>query len=163
MNLGLAFKSFFRILGDAGFAGRVRQLLGDDETAPAARRNPALTLVAALQREGRLVDFLKEDLRGYSDEQVGAAVRDVHRDCAAVFERCFAFAPLRAEDEDASVTVAAGFEPSEVRLIGKVTGEPPYRGVLRHAGWRATRCELPSWSGGEAATLVVAPAEVELS
>jgi len=41
-------------------------------------------------------------------------------------------------------------------------GEPPYRGVLRHHGWRATRCELPTWTGSAQAATVVAPAEVEL-
>lgn len=161
MNFGLALKTFFRILRDAAFADQVARLAGAD-AAPKATRSPALTLLATLQREGRLVDFLKESLDGYSDAQVGAAARDVHRDCAAVVDRVFGLEPLRAEDEDGDVTVPAGFDPARVRLTGNVTGQPPHRGVLRHAGWRATRCDVPAWTGGEDAALVVAPAEVEL-
>lgn len=162
MNLGLAFKAFFRILRDDAFADKLQQLLPAADAPPKATRSPALTLLATLQREGRLVDFLKERLDGYSDAQVGAAARDVHRDCAAVVDRMFGLEPLRAEDEDSAVTVPAGFDPAKVRLTGNVTGEPPHHGVLRHAGWRATRCEVPEWSGGDDAAWVVAPAEVEL-
>lgn len=162
MNFGLAFKTFFRILRDAAFADQVRRLLPAETATPKTTRSPALTLLATLQREGRLVDFLKERLDGYSDAQVGAAARDVHRDCAAAVERMFGLEPLRAEDEDSEVTVPAGFDPAKVRLTGNVTGQPPHRGVLRHAGWRAKRCDVPEWRGSDDAALVVAPAEVEL-
>src|SRR5207253_6846543 len=36
----------------------------------------AVQLLAILQREGRLLDFLQEDVDGYADAQIGAAVRD---------------------------------------------------------------------------------------
>ncbi|MGV2334905.1 MAG UNVERIFIED_CONTAM: DUF2760 domain-containing protein [Planctomycetaceae bacterium] len=51
--------------------------------APAKpQRSEAISLLATLQREGRLLDFLKEPIDAYSDAQIGAAVRDIHRDCA---------------------------------------------------------------------------------
>jgi hypothetical protein len=161
MSLGLAFKTFFRILIDRGFADSVRRLEEPGERAVTLRRS-ALTLLATLQREGRLVDFLQEDLDSYTDEDVGAAVRDIHRDCRTVVDRLFGVEPLRPEEEESTVDIATGFDPGEVRLTGNVTGEPPYQGVLRHAGWRATRCELPAWNGSEGAAMVVAAAEVEL-
>ena len=154
----LAFKAFFRILFDATSGEKVRHLLeGGEEPAV---ESPALTLLATLQREARLVDFLKEDIGGYSDEQVGAAVRDLHRDAAATVDRIFGLETLRREAEDSPVVIHHDYRPSEVRLTGNVTGKPPYRGTLRHGGWKATRCEVPARTASE---MVVAPAEVELS
>ena len=163
MSFALACKTFVRILGDADLAAKIRALLEPGGAAPeAAPRSDALTLLAALQREARLVDFLMEPLDGYGDAQVGAAARDVHRDAAKTLARLFAPEPLRAEPEGDELAVAAGYDPAQIQLTGNVAGEPPHRGVLRHPGWRATRCEVPSWSGGEDAARVLAPAEVEV-
>jgi hypothetical protein len=125
-------------------------------------RNEAITLLAALQREARFVDFIQESLAGYTDAQIGAAARDVHRDCGTVLKRMFALQPAVTEQENAEVEVAAGFDPGRWRLTGNVTGEPPFRGRLVHPGWEATACELPTWSGSPSAARIVAPAEVEL-
>lgn len=172
-QLALAFKAFFRILGDAPLAEKIERLLGDGEAKPdeiaapppepEPTRSEALTLLAALQREGRLVDFLMEPIDGYQDAQIGAAVRDVHRDCAAILRRMFDPAPLRGEAEGSSVEIAAGFDPTAVQLSGNLGGQPPYRGQLRHAGWVARRCELPLWTGRPENARVIAPSEVELS
>jgi hypothetical protein len=132
---------------------------------PAAKspaRSDAITLLAALQREARFVDFIQEPLTGYSDAQIGAAARDVHRDCGAVLARMFALRPAVADEEGKEVEVPAGFDSGRWRLTGNVTGEPPFRGRLVHPGWEATTCELPTWSGTVAAQRIVAPAEVEL-
>jgi hypothetical protein len=178
MGLGLAFRLFVRgLTADTGFAEQARQLLDGRLPAPPAAapvpasapapaprpaRPQALDLLALLQREGRLVDFLKENLAAYSDAQIGSAVRDVHRDCAAAMERAFGIVPVKSETEGTSVTVPAGFDASSVRLTGNVAGPAPYQGTLRHAGWQATRCDLPAYTGSEAAAKVIAPAEVEL-
>ncbi len=108
------------------------------------------------------MDFVQESLAGYSDAQIGAAVRDIHRDCGAVFERLFALRPAVAQEEGAEVDIPAGFDPNRWRLTGKVTGQPPFRGRLVHPGWEATICEVPTWSGDPAAARIVAPAEVEI-
>jgi hypothetical protein len=183
-RFGLAFKTFFRVLSDDMFAEGTRALLeGKSLAAPAPApvttpttakavspavapaapaRSEALTLLSVLQREARLVDFLKENIAPYSNEQVGAAVRDVHRDAAASLDRMFALQPVRSEAEGASLEVPAGSDAARVRLVGNVSGTPPFRGTLRHAGWEATRVQLPEWTGGDANARVVAPAEVEL-
>ncbi len=129
---------------------------------PEPVRSDALTLLSTLQREARFVDFIQEPLEGYSDAQIGAAARDVHRDCAQVVERLFALRPIANEEEGAEIDVAANFDAARYRLTGNVTGEPPFRGRLRHHGWEATRVELPSWSGTKAAARTIAPVEVEL-
>lgn len=188
-RVGTAFRAFFRALSDAAFAEQVASLLQgappglpapslmpekgavaatpEKKAEPArkpAGRNDALNLLAALQREARLVDFVKEPLAEYTDAQVGAAVRDVHRDCGAVLERLFALRPLLDEPEEAAVNVPAGFDAAKFRLTGKVAGQPPYQGTLRHHGWKATHVNLPQWTGEHdaAAAMVVAPAEVEM-
>lgn len=132
------------------------------EPKPPAR-SEALTLLAALQREARFVDFLKEPLGEYSDAQVGAVARDVHRDCATVLERMFAIAPLAQQEEGAALDVPVGYDAGRYRLTGNVAGEPPYQGRLVHHGWEAARCELPAWSGKETSARVIAPIEVEVS
>jgi hypothetical protein len=129
--------------------------------AGASHRDGALALLALFQREGRLVDFLREDLAGHDDGAIGAAARDVHRGCKKVLEQHFGFEPVMPGAEDASVTVPKGFDPSEIRLVGDARGEPPFQGTLRHHGWRATQVKLPGLADGVDRT-VVAPAEVEL-
>jgi hypothetical protein len=93
--------------------------------------------LAALQREGRFIDFLKEPLDGFSDAQIGAVARDVHRDCGKVVERWFALSPIAKEEEGAEITLPPGFDAGRFRLSGQVSGEPPYRGRLVHHGWVA--------------------------
>ena len=108
------------------------------------------------------MDFVQESLAGYTDAQIGAVARDVHRDCGAVLERLFALRSAVEKEEGAEVEIPAGFDPARWRLTGNVAGQPPFRGRLVHPGWEATICELPTWSGGAAAARIVAPAEVEL-
>ena len=89
---------------------------------PAApERSEALTLLAALQREARFVDFIKEPLDAYSDAQVGAASRDVHRECGRVIERMFAVEANSDLEEGAKIEVPQGTDPGCIRLVGNVT------------------------------------------
>ena len=128
----------------------------------ANHRDGALALLALLQREGRLVDFLREGLDGYSDGDIGVAVRDIHRGCKKVIDEHFRLEAVMPGEEDAKVKVPAGFDPTEVRLIGKVQGDPPFTGTLRHHGWRVTEVKLPTLTDG-VDRRVLAPAEVEVA
>jgi Domain of unknown function (DUF2760) len=130
--------------------------------APAAPDpRPALLLLSVLQREGRLVDFLEEDLTGFPDAAVGAAARTVHAGCKKALSELVGLEPVLREPEGAQVTIERGFDPASVRLTGNVVGDPPFRGALRHHGWRVRDVRLPRAGDGEDAR-VVAPAEVEL-
>ena len=128
----------------------------------AHHREGALVLLGLLQREGRLVDFLRESIEGYGDADIGAAARDIHRGCKKVVEDHFKLEPVMPGREDDKVSVPRGFDPAEVRLIGEARGEPPFTGVLRHHGWRVTETKLPSLAEG-VDRAVVAPAEVEVA
>src|SRR5215510_2055099 len=124
-------------------------------------RDGALALLALLQREGRLVDFLREPLDGFSDADIGAAARDVHRGCRKVLDQHLSLEPVMPGSEEAQVAVPRGFDPAEIRLIGEAKGEPPFRGTLRHHGWRVVDARLPALADG-VDRAVIAPAEVEL-
>jgi hypothetical protein len=126
-----------------------------------ASPDAALQLLALLQRDARLIDFVGEDLGGYADAQIGAAARLVHEGCAKVLHEHFSIVPVRDEAEGGRVTLQAGFDAAAVRLTGNVIGQPPFTGSLRHQGWRVTEVRLPKLVGGHD-TRVVAPAEVEL-
>lgn len=121
----------------------------------------ALHLLSILQRDGRLVDFLQEEVAGFSDAEVGAAARIVHEGCRKAFRQYFTLEPVRKEGEGAPITVEKGFDPALIRLSGNVTGEPPYKGKLAHAGWRTVKVQLPSRPQG-VDPAIIAPAEVEL-
>ncbi len=177
MRLGLAIQVFFRVLFDAAFAKRLQQQgedSGETETesnAPPApkpamqsvpSRSEAITLLATLQREARFVDLVREQLGDYSDEQVGAAARDVLRDCAAVLNRMFDIQPITDEEEGAEIETPAEIDAMRYRLTGNVSGEPPLRGSLVHHGWEANQCEVPVWSGSDESMLVIAPIELEI-
>jgi len=188
MRLGLAFRAFFAVLFDRMAAERVRTAVNREAGAPPkddvppqaaaetdkpavrkdkrppvkAAKSDALVLLEVLQREGRLIDFLKESITEYGDAQIGAAVRDIHRDCAAALERIFAIRPVVDQGEGQTVELPAGYDSGIYRLVGDVTGSGPYRGILRHHGWRATECNLPVWTGSPQAAQVIAPAEVEV-
>ena len=185
-RLSLAFGAFFKTLGDAEFAARLR----DDQVgplaappasapvhvptpapAPAAAPIPtplrettpeaALQLLTLLQREARLIDFANENLAAYADADIGAAARVVHEGCARVLKEHFTIQPVRTEAEGARVTLEEGFDAASVRLTGNVVGKAPFKGTLSHRGWRATEVRLPQLAKGHDAS-VIAPAEVEL-
>ncbi len=130
---------------------------------PKVERSEAVTLLAALQREARLVDFLQEPIEAFSDAQVGAAVREVHRGCKEVVDRMFAPAPIVDQAEDSIVEVT---EPSSGRwrLTGNVgQSSGAVSGKLVHHGWSASKCDVPKWSGDADAIQVIAAAEVQVS
>lgn len=156
-KLGLAFKAFFAVLKNGTPAA-----LPTEQKLVEPARSEALTLLAALQREARLVDFLMEPLDGCTDQQVGAAVRDIQKDSRKVLERMFALTPLRSESEGYVISIPAGFDAVEFKLTGNVSGDAPYRGELMHPGWIATQVEVPVWNGKPQSASIVAPAEVEI-
>ncbi len=122
---------------------------------------PALRLLGLLQQEGRFIDFIKEDLDAYSDEQVGTAVRSIHAGCRKALNERIELERIFADEDGSEVVVGPGFDPATVRLTGNVAGEPPFRGTLQHGGWRAAKVKLPQSPGGTDPT-IIAPAEVEI-
>jgi hypothetical protein len=122
---------------------------------------PALQLLAILQREGRFVDFLKEDVSAFPDADIGAAARVVHEGCARALKDIVDLLPVRDEEEGAPIELPAGYDAAKNRVTGNVKGEPPFRGKLAHHGWRVAKVRMPKLTAQHDAT-IVAPAEIEL-
>ncbi len=165
-RIALAFLCFFRVLLGRPLPPQALALapapppaaLPEPEARPAGRyEDGVVAVLALLQREGRLVDFLRENIADYPDEKIGAAVREVWKGCRRALDEHVRLVPVLDAAEGERVTVEPGFDPEAVRLVGAVRGAPPFRGTLRHPGWRAERVELP-----RRPPPVVAPAEVEL-
>jgi hypothetical protein len=163
-RFGLAWRAFRRVLGEPDFADKVRPLVAPPE--PREQRPPKpsgepLRLLALLQREGRLLDFLLEDVSQASDDQLGAGVRELHRKAQAVLKDRLVLEPVLPQREGDAVEVPPGFDPSAIRLVGNVTGQPPFRGTLQHHGWRVKELKLAPPPEGQD-EFVLMPAEVEL-
>ena len=141
--------------------GSVPNGLQPKEPADSAQRL-FLHMLAVMQREGRLIDFLAEDLDNFEDAQIGAAVRAVQASCKQVLEKYVAPQAVVATAEGESYTVEPGFNPNAVKLTGHVQGEPPFTGIVRHRGWQASRMELPILTGS-ADVSIIAPAEIEIA
>ncbi len=175
-RLWFAWACFFKVLFDGRFAKRALSASTDPpistiptpppaptppSTTPPSATTSALALLSLLQRDGRLIDFLEQDIAPFSDADVASAARVVHDGCRKALHARATLAPLRIEDEGAKVTLAPGFSAAENRLVGDVRGEPPYTGTLRHRGWRITGFSLPTSVADHDAT-ILAPAEIEL-
>lgn len=153
--------------GETEPSAQVKKTPGEPKKAapppapPKPTTDAAVQLLSLFQREGRLVDFLREDIQPYDDAQIGAAVRTIHQSCRAVLTEHLTLEPVLSGSEGDNVTVPKDFDPSAIRLTGNVTGEPPFHGALRHAGWRASKVKLPAQPAGQDPQ-IVAPAEVEI-
>jgi hypothetical protein len=160
MSLGLAFRCFWRALTSAEFGRKVRRLL----VPPPPPRPSAepLRLLGLLQREGRLVDFLLVNIQPYQDAQIGAAVRDIHQHCREILDKHLTLEPVLPQKEEEPVTVPEGFDPSAIRLTGNVTGQPPFKGILKHPGWKVKDIRLAKPPAGQD-EFVLMPAEVEVA
>jgi len=172
MKIGLAFRCFFNLLFGGALSSAVLTELGlvKRAAAPAARaaaptavRGPAdgaLQMLGILQRDSRLVDFLMEDIDGHADEQVGAAVRDIHKKCRESLERYVRLEPV-IDGVEGTFVKAPAADPNVVKFVGNVPAKPPAGGTLQHKGWRAAKVDLPALGTGQDAAIIAA-AEIEI-
>ena len=169
-RLIFAFRSFFAILfkgvipddvaAALGFSRRAAARPAAAPAAVATASDGALQILATLQRDSRLIDFLMEDIAAYSDDQVGAAVRSLHDQCREALTRYVQLVPV-IDGVEGTFTRLASIDPSSVKLLGNVPPQPPPGGLLRHKGWRCVKIDLPALAGKQD-TKIIAPAEVEI-
>jgi hypothetical protein len=172
----MAFKSFFSLLfsgelsPDVITALNLTQRGASSFTAKAAAPAPAaptvrtadgaLQILAILQRDSRLIDFLQEDITGYADDQIGAAVREIHDQSRDAIARYFTLAPV-IDGVEGTYAKAPAQDANLVKFVGNVPAKPPAGGTLLHKGWRATKVDLPALPARQDAT-IIAPAEIEI-
>lgn len=170
-RIGFAFRSFFAILFGGQLPEDIAQAYGyakkkdEPPPKPAPKFQPsdgALQILGILQRDARLIDFLMEDISVYADDQVGAAVRNLHEQSRESLKRYFQLAPV-IDGVEGTFTKIESADRAAVKLLGNVpaSGKVP-GGTLRHKGWKASQVNLPALSGAPDATAVLAPAEVEV-
>jgi len=167
-RISFAFRSFFSILFSGTLAPDIALAFGYSKAMPVKAAAPpkpqagpadgAVQILSLLQRDARLVDFLMEDISGYSDEQVGAAVRDVQAQSKQSLERYLQFQPV-IDGVEGTYAKTEGIAVGAIKLIGNVpaNGKAP-GGLLRHKGWQAAKVDLPAALPGA----VLAPAEIEV-
>ncbi len=172
MKIGLAFRSFFNLLfGDELSPDVLAELGLTKKTAappkPVAPPPPsrttsdgALQFLGILQRDSRLVDFLMEDIKDYSDDQIGAAVRELHDQCRDAMSRYVTLQPV-VDGVEGTYSKAPTKDPNTVKFTGNVPAKLPDGGILRHKGWRAAKIDLPALTPQQDAT-ILAPAEFEI-
>ena len=166
-RISQAFRSFFSILFSGVLPADIAQSFGYSKVVPIKVPPPkpqsgpedgAVQILSVLQRDARLVDFLMEDISSYSDEQVGAAVRDVQQQSRQSLERYLKLQPV-IDGVEGDLTKTAGLAAASIKLVGNV---PPSgkaaSGVLRHKGWKAEKVDLPALPPGN----ILAPAEIEV-
>lgn len=152
---------------DAAFDAKLKAILAGADIKPTEPPKPpkpsgaALRMLAILQAEARLVDFLMEDIQGASDQQIGQAVREVHKKSQAALKQHAVIGTVLSGNEGDTTTVPKGFDPSAIRVIGNVTGEPPFTGQIQHPGWRVKELKVaPPPEGAD--EFVLQPAEVQI-
>ena len=172
MKIGLAFRCFFNLLFGGALSDGVLTELGltKKSAAPAKPATPppperttsdgALQFLGILQRDSRLVDFLMEDISSYSDDQVGAAVRELHDQCRDALARYVTLQPV-IDGVEGTFAKAPSSDPNLVKFVGNVPAKPPAGGTLRHKGWRAAKIDLPALAAKQDAS-ILAPAEIEI-
>jgi hypothetical protein len=159
-----AVRAGWRTLRNQEFADKVQTLL-DGDAKPAGPPKPSgapLRLLTLMQRgDGRFLDFVLEDVTTATDDNIAAAVKAMQPVWQRTLREHLVLEPVRPEQEGSTVEVPAGFDPSAVLLTGNVTGRPPFRGTLKHPGWRVREIKLPPPPQGQD-EFVIMPAEVEL-
>jgi hypothetical protein len=166
----LAFRCFFNLLFSGALAPETLTALNlapreavkpAPPPAPVAKPSDgALQILGILQRDSRLVDFLMEDIAGYGDDQIGAAVRELHDQCRDAVARYVTLQPV-IDGVEGTFTKTPSSDPNLVKFVGNVPAKPPAGGTLRHKGWRAVKVDLPALAAKQDPT-VIAPAEIEI-
>ena len=153
---------------DPAFSNKLLAILNGAELKPIEPPKPVkpsgapLRMLALLQAEARLVDFLMEDIHGLPDDQIGQAVREVHKKAQTALKRHATIVPVLTGNEGDNAIVPKGFDPSAIRVIGNVTGEPPFTGAINHPGWRVKELKFaPPPEGAD--EFVLQPAEVQIA
>lgn len=156
----MAIRAFYKVLlhGDAEPTTIPTSNL-PEKVAPCA---PALWPLYLLQQEGRLVDFLLEDISSADDSQVGAGVREVHDKCRSYLLEKWKIQPVLDASEGDQVSIKEGFDPSRIMLSGHIEGNPPFQGELKHHGWVVSESNFPPIPESFLKNPILAQAEVEI-
>ncbi|MBU0463502.1 MAG: DUF2760 domain-containing protein [Proteobacteria bacterium] len=160
-SMGKTFAQGHVQTSDASFKGKSKKDFVDQKIEQDRKRRLFLHSLSILQRDGRLLDFFDEDLSLYDDGQIGAAVRSIQEDCKKTIKKYIDAKPVIEAEEGEIVRIESGFDIDAIKLVGNVSGEPPFEGILKHRGWKAGKKEIPKLSDIQDSGIII-PAEVEI-
>ncbi len=183
MGLGIAIGAFLKVLVNPEFGRRIKQVALDMKTGAGdvsiqvtaaekladpsvriddtdSRRSGALQIITALQKEGRLLDFLEENLGQYSDSDIGSAVRSIHEGCKKVIGQMLVKKVILEQEEGSVYRINADYDAHSIKLSGRVREQFPLKGVVIHPGWQAVELNLPNYNQNN--EMIINPAEVEV-
>ncbi|MDD9952510.1 MAG: DUF2760 domain-containing protein [Zetaproteobacteria bacterium] len=127
---------------------------------------PALQLLSLLQHNGRLIDFVMEDITGIEDQQVVAAARVVHAGCREVLCKYVEIHPLRDEEEGQSIVAPQEEVDRTVEIMGEHDLAATTTATLLHRGWKSHGIHLPTLTADRQQfmleTQVLYPAQAEV-
>jgi hypothetical protein len=190
LGLGLALGAFLKCLVNPVFADEVKELalvrkksLGQSELEVVNKTAPekpklqeekqvpveasltdyelgAIQILSELQKEGRLVDFLEENLSDYEDDEIGSSVRSIHEGCKKVMDKVLEKEKLVDQEEESSIRVNKDYNATQIKLSGRVSETFPQKGILVHPGWKAKNLKLSVRP--KASSDILCPAEIEI-
>ncbi|MEM7386506.1 MAG: DUF2760 domain-containing protein [Verrucomicrobiota bacterium] len=163
--LGLGLLSLILLLLQPG-AGKQESKNAGAIAPNAVAKNRAeaevVSFLALMQENGRLVDFLMDDIGPYEDAQVGAAARVVHEGCRKVLTEYLRVEPISDGEEGGQIALPENYRPEDYRLLGSGNGQAGATGRLVHRGWKAGAVKLPTVIADHGLPCI-APSEVELT
>ena len=179
LGLGIALGSFLKCLFNRDFSEAVKSmaLKGEYRLKPKVKKavvkseEPssqemgdfelgAIQILSDMQKKGRLIDFLEEDLSQYGDEDIGSSVRSIHDGCKGVLSKVLIKEKILDQEEESAVRVNKDHDIHAMKLSGRVSENFPLKGVLVHPGWRVNEVKLSRKP--EKARPILAPAEIEI-
>jgi hypothetical protein len=189
LGLGIACGAFLKCLFNKEFAGEVvdlalsrkngtaqpkKTVVGETPKTKVAEKEPnkekddnkenyhhgAVRILAEMQKEGRLIDFLQEDLENYSDEEIGGSVRTIHEGCKKVMDKSLSLEKILDQEEESTCRINKDYDAKSIKLTGRVGDIYPMKGTLVHPGWKVKEVNLTQKT--KATQNILAPAEVEI-
>lgn len=123
-----------------------------------------LKFLSLLQKKGRFLDFLMDEVAKRPDQQVGAVARVVHQGCSDVLKDFFEIKPVLEEAEGTQVEWNAEQTSKEIKVLGESLESTS--GKLMHKGWLTQKVELPEVVDSQAYRVgnkrIIVPAEVQV-
>lgn len=117
-----------------------------------------LVFLRLLQEEGRLIDFLKQDITTYDDSQVASASRVVHRGCSSIINKYLSIATVIDSEENSTIDFPKDLLDGSIKVQGK-NGE---KIRVIHQGWKLISANIPEIVRDlDAEELLIVPAEGE--
>ncbi len=157
MDMRLSWKQRVK----AFFCGKLQVDVTEIKTDFPVNNNAAKQLLKILQKQGRLLDFLTQNIDQFNDKEVANAAKVVHRGCNRALKKHCIIKAIYDTNENTNITLNPNFDRSKVNLTGNHHIKSPIKGILIHKGWQIESLSLPTLTE-KANPDILQPAEIEV-